>query len=893
MKLKKKFVNALLYLLVFNLIAAQAGTDKVKLGQTRKIVLPSYSILDENAQPIIAPSGKIGFVSSITDGSLISFNTASGKILSSIVVGESVGPITMIENNERRLIAVPAANLPTAGHPATISIIDATKAKQMELRSMLVLPNNAQITPKTQAFLSKDGKFCVIAASFNEPTLYSFSVEKGEMVSQFPLVGQPSETAFFDDGVRRNLAIASVMANNISIVKLDDQGQLITNGQFAPADGRFEDAHNPAFSSDGQSVYIAAANNDKLFNLKTDDASLIDSIAVDAPQRITIAKTPNGTDCIGVTRIRRPINVRSGGATIVTKQENKLTIKSEFNPPEGVEFSNANNVVFNASATSAFMASTTGVLFAFGTETGELESYQVVGNELRRLVISDAGKKVAAVRSNSSGDEIVITSFDMIAPENTDTNHELLPAIKTLKPGTVEEGYANNLRISVEGENFLEGASLIVNGAEIATDYFNSGKELSAALPRSLFKHTGEITVQVKRADETLSTPMMLRVIKPQAPLIDSISPEQMPSPASNFTIKVKGKNFRQSSAIFVEGHKLETTLKNGELQARVSADAARSIKQLSVEVRDVALPELTSNAKTVSIVGPSITEVKPFNDVVVAGDTSFSVKIIGTNFRPNTRVEINGETVPVSLTRRLNEKIIIATVPGRFAHEAKSLAVTVRNAGGDASNAMMLEARAPEIQASTPNEITAGIRGAKVTISGENFRRGAKILVSDGQQQAFKIDRRKVKFISKTQIVVTFTGNLKKLLAKPGVVQVQVVNPNRGDGVDSQVYAIKVSEPQIKAALINPIVGDDSNVRLLIDGSNFRRGAIIEFIKAGAVVRQQAPISIKGNQISVYMQTKKADALGRFAIRVINPGDIRSKATTVRYSEIAANKTE
>jgi hypothetical protein len=36
-----------------------------------------------------------------------------------------------------------------------------------------------------------------------------------------------------------------------------------------------------------------------------------------------------------------------------------------------------------------------------------------------------------------------------------------------------------------------------------------------------------------------------------------------------------------------------------------------------------------------------------------------------------------------------------------------------------------------------------------------------------------------------------------------------------------------------------------------------------------------------------------KADALGRFAIRVINPGDIRSKATTVRYSEIAANRNE
>src|SRR5256885_11464410 len=108
------------------MVIVQASSDKTRFGETRKITLPSYSVLDESAQPLISASGKFGFISSITDGSLISFNITSGKIVSSVIVGESVGPISMLEANDRRLIAVPAANLPAANHPATITIVDAT-----------------------------------------------------------------------------------------------------------------------------------------------------------------------------------------------------------------------------------------------------------------------------------------------------------------------------------------------------------------------------------------------------------------------------------------------------------------------------------------------------------------------------------------------------------------------------------------------------------------------------------------------------------------------------------------------------------------------------------------------------------------------------------------------
>src|SRR5262249_34553970 len=156
----------------------------------------------------------------------ISFSTVSGKILSTIVVGESVGQISMIETDEQRLIAVPAANLPTAGHPATVSIIDATRAKQMQLRTLLILPANPQIPPETEAILTRDGKYCFIASSFDEPTLYAFNIERGEIVSQLPLIGKPSEISFFDNGTEQRIAVASSVSNSVAFIKLDAGGQL-------------------------------------------------------------------------------------------------------------------------------------------------------------------------------------------------------------------------------------------------------------------------------------------------------------------------------------------------------------------------------------------------------------------------------------------------------------------------------------------------------------------------------------------------------------------------------------------------------------------------------------------------------------------------------------------
>src|SRR5581483_4589690 len=164
---------------------------------------------------------------------------------------------------------------------------------------------------------------------------------------------------------------------------LDGQGTLAQVGMFSPSGARFDEANNPAFSGDGRTVYIAAAEGEQVFALDSDSGILLDAIAASSPHRLTTAGVADGRELLAVTNLRREGSDKRGGVTILKSQSSRLFAQSEFAPPEGIEFSRANNVVFTADASVAFVTSATGVLFAFNTETGELESYQAIGSELR------------------------------------------------------------------------------------------------------------------------------------------------------------------------------------------------------------------------------------------------------------------------------------------------------------------------------------------------------------------------------------------------------------------------------------------------------------------------------------------------------------------------------
>jgi hypothetical protein len=479
------------------------------------------------------------------------------------------------------------------------------------------------------------------------------------------------------------------------------------------------------------------------------------------------------------------------------------------------------------------------------------------------------------VRSSPSGDQVVIVNFDVAGPNEPGPSS---PTIDSIFPDITEQGRIRNLQLTVAGKNLSDGASLLINNTEYAADLTQNGKALQTKLPKALFEQLGSLSVRIKGANGAISAAAELRIVRPGIPLIESITPSQVPGPITPFTIRVTGRNFRASSAISIEGVDLNTRLsKDNELEARVPLELAHSVGALRVRVKDLAVSDVTSaNEKQLVVFGPRISSVKSSSNQIVAGDGKLSLNITGTNFRAGAEVVVGGEVMPAERVRRVSGSMITLSVPQELTRESGSLPVLVRNPDGGVSGTAILRVRAPEITGFRPGKLFAGTAGVAVDIRGRNFRPRARVYVGDGADLNFAVERQHVRFQDSTRMVVTLTDDLNRLLTRPGAIKFQVVNPNGSEGVRSEDRAIKVVGPRISDVHVEPVPGDDSRVTLVIDGANFRKGAIVEFFKRGidnAPVSQLVPADLNAQRISVVVRAKKMERLGTFGVRVVNQG--------------------
>src|SRR5262249_26209455 len=131
-----------------------------------------------------------------------------------------------------------------------------------------------------------------------------------------------------------------------------------------------------------------------------------------SPTRVTVGHGPDGGDLLAITRVPARRLAAPGGVTIVAASAGHLSIQAEFTPPDPIKFSTINNAAFNSDGSVGFIGSRSGALFAFSTTTGELQSSQMLGNELMGLSVSDPDRIIAVVCRTARSDQIVILSFD-------------------------------------------------------------------------------------------------------------------------------------------------------------------------------------------------------------------------------------------------------------------------------------------------------------------------------------------------------------------------------------------------------------------------------------------------------------------------------------------------
>ncbi|HXG67623.1 MAG TPA: AMIN domain-containing protein [Blastocatellia bacterium] len=487
------------------------GSDKeTPPRKIRAISLPPDAVLNESSAIVLDSAAGVGFIASVTSGALISFSVTSGKVLSSVQLGEVAGAPSMIQIGERRLIALPTANDPDGGRPATIHIINATRAEQLEHVAQIALPPDARLTPGSRAWLTRDGRFGVIASSFQSPALFSFGVDTGQVITRLPLPASPSGIALHENGGNRAVAVASPTAGYLLISKLDQQGLLSPTGTVTLADTRFDDANEPVFSADGRKVYIAAARGDQFIVINAETATPEQSVAVSCPQRITVAQGADGAEIIAVTRLRHPANNTPGGVTILTADQGQLQVKADFTPLDGSPLSRANNVVFNADASRAFVGSVTGILFSFDPMTGKLVTYTAVGGELRGLAASAGARSLLVARATLAQDDIAVINIDRLSEDKLEALQlpRIAPEIKSVS------NQGTYVHLLIEGTNFRKGSIVeFIKAGQVVLKQSPARvteSQLTVAVPAKTISELGKFEIRVVTGTNIATDPVIM-----------------------------------------------------------------------------------------------------------------------------------------------------------------------------------------------------------------------------------------------------------------------------------------------------------------------------------------------------------------------------------------------
>lgn len=154
----------------------------------------------------------------------------------------------------------------------------------------------------------------------------------------------------------------------------------------------------------------------------------------------------------------------------------------------------------------------------------------------------------------------------------------------------------------------------------------------------------------------------LLLLANVQAPVISSLSPSTVVAGSETFWLTVNGSGFVPGSVVRIDGAERTTTfLSTARVAASISShDISRvGVRQISVQTptgdASPALP-LTIVAPPSA---PKLLRISP--TTVTAGGPAFRLSVSGTDFAPNSLIEIDGSTrttfdsTPTSLTTEVS----------------------------------------------------------------------------------------------------------------------------------------------------------------------------------------------------------------------------------------------
>ena len=261
------------------------------------------------------------------------------------------------------------------------------------------------------------------------------------------------------------------------------------------------------------------------------------------------------------------------------------------------------------------------------------------------------------------------------------------PAITTLSPGSANQNGVAFV-LTVNGSNFVSGATVKWNGSARTTNFVNNG-QLTAQITAADLTTAGSFAVTVTNPDSGLSNSVNFVVVAPAQPKITSLSPTTATQNGAAFVLTVNGSNFVSGATVKWNGSARTTAFVSAsQLTAQITAADLTTAGTFAVTVTNPDNSQSNSVNFTVNPAStpgaPTLTSLLP---TTVERDWSdFNLTIKGTNFVKGAVVKWDGQARPTTFVSSTQIKALIENaqtlVVGYFP-------VTVTNPDGKQSNAI------------------------------------------------------------------------------------------------------------------------------------------------------------------------------------------------------------
>ena len=476
------------------------------------------------------------------------------------------------------------------------------------------------------------------------------------------------------------------------------------------------------------------------------------------------------------------------------------------------------------------------------------------------------GKNQATVLSESSNEIVVKTPLGVqgttveVKVVNTDNQFAIGsfmyyadPTISSVSPAEGEMEGGN--QVTVIGSNFLNGAKVYINGVEAATSFSTQAK-LYVIVPES--NTDGLVSVKVVNPDgtEVEKADAYNYLTPPPPPVIqlDSLSATSGKLTGGE-SIYLNGKNFDNNVKVYFGDKEAIVNYYASSSKIRVTVPQSDSEGFVTVKVvnPDGSFSELTNAYEYLAPPPAPAPEISYLSETSGLTGKEKTIYLYGKNIAPNAKVYLDDEEIEMDFFTNARVRIKIPV-----SMEAKTVDVKLENPDGQSAilvGGFTYEEPAPDpaptITSLSSNSGTiAG--GEVVTITGTNFKVGAKVYFGDNVAV--------ISSIKNTEIKVRVPAS-----TITGLVSVKVVNADQqevilNDGYNYVPVPITVTSLSVTSG---PVKG---GTQVTVYGTNFNN---------------LMTVTVDGQQVAyTYLDTKRiritmptANAAGTVDITVDRAG--------------------